>query len=54
MYCDELLFLKDGAITVEGPTGEVLRADTLQTIYGVDGHIRPHAAHDVPQVDFRR
>jgi iron complex transport system ATP-binding protein len=54
MYCDELLFLKDGDIAVQGPTADVMRADTLQSIYGVDGHIRPHSTYGRPQVDFRR
>ena len=54
MYCDELLFVKDGKITVKGPTADVMRAQTLQSVYGVEGHIRPHAADGRPQVDFRR
>ncbi len=54
MYCDELLFIKDGRIAEQGPTAEVLRAETLRAIYGVEGHIRPHAANGRPQVDFRR
>ena len=54
MYCDELLFMKDGEIAQQGPTAEVMRADTLQSIYGVDGHIRPHTTYGLPQVDFSR
>ena len=54
MYCDELLFVKDGKITVKGPTADVMRAQTLQSVYGVEGHIRPHTADGRPQVDFRR
>ncbi len=54
MYCDDLLFIKDGAITVKGPTADVMRAETLQSVYGVQGQIRPHAADGRPQVDFRR
>ena len=54
MYCDELLFVKNGGIAVQGPTAEVMRADTLQSIYGVDGHIRPHTTYGLPQVDFSR
>ncbi len=54
MYCDELLFVKDGRIAVQGPTTEVMRAQTLLSIYGVEGYIRPHAADGRPQVDFRR
>ncbi|MBL0714785.1 MAG: ABC transporter ATP-binding protein [Desulfosarcina sp.] len=54
MYCDDLLFFQDGRIAVQGPTVEVMRAETLQSIYGVDGHIRPHAEYGLPQVDFRR
>ena len=54
MYCDELLFVKDGRIAVKGPTAEVMQAQNLMSIYGVEGYIRPHAADGRPQVDFRR
>ena len=54
MYCDELLFVKHGQINVQGPTADVMRAETLLSIYGVEGHIRPHATDGRPQVDFRR
>ena len=54
MYCDELLFVKGGRIAVQGPTAEVMQAQTLLSIYGVEGYIRPHAADGRPQVDFRR
>ncbi len=54
MYGDELLFIKDGRIAEQGPTADVMRAETLRTIYGVEGHIRPHADDGRPQVDFRR
>ncbi len=53
MYGDELLFVKDGQIAVQGPTADVMRAETLRSIFGVEGHIRPHAADGRPQVDFR-
>jgi iron complex transport system ATP-binding protein len=54
MYCDDLLFLQDGRIAVQGPTAEVMQADTLRAVYGVEGHIRTHVEYDLPQVDFRR
>ena len=54
LYCDELLFLQEGGLVAQGPTSDVLRADILETVYGVDGHIRPHAEYGLPQVDFRR
>jgi len=54
LYCDELLFLQEGRLVVQGPTAEVLREDTLEAVYGVGGSIRPHAAYNLPQVDFRR
>lgn len=54
LYCDELLFLQAGRLIVQGPTADVLRADTLETVYGVGGRIRPHAEYGLPQVDFRR
>jgi iron complex transport system ATP-binding protein len=54
MFCDELLFVKDGRIAVQGPTVDVMRVATLQSIYGVDGRIRPHTTYGRPQVDFIR
>ncbi len=54
MYADELLFIKDGRIAEQGPTDAVMRANTLASIYGVEGHIRPHAVDGRPQVDFSR
>ena len=54
LYCDELLFLQAGGLVAQGPTNDVLRADILEKVYGVDGHIRPHAEYGLPQVDFRR
>jgi len=54
MYCDELLFLRGGRVAVQGPTEDVMQAETLQVVYGVYGHIRPHAEYGLPQVDFRR
>ncbi len=54
LYCDELLFLQEGCLVVQGPTAEVVRNDILETVYGVAGHIRPHAEYGLPQVDFRR
>jgi iron complex transport system ATP-binding protein len=54
MYCDELLFLREGRIAFQGPTEEVLQAEILQAIYGVEGRIRPHTEYGLPQVEFRR
>jgi len=54
LYCDELLFLQAGGLVAQGTTAEVMRADVLEAVYGVDGRIRPHAEYGLPQVDFRR
>jgi iron complex transport system ATP-binding protein len=54
LYCDELLFLQEGCLVAQGPTTEVVRTDILESVYGVDGRIRPHAEYGLPQVDFRR
>ncbi len=54
MYADELLFIKDGRIAEQGPTAAVMRANTLASIYGVEGHIRSHVVDGRPQVDFSR
>jgi iron complex transport system ATP-binding protein len=54
LYCDELLFLQEGRLLIQGPTADVMRADTLQAVYGVSGCIRPHVEYGLPQADFRR
>lgn len=38
-YCDALFVMKDGALVTHGPPSEILTADLLRSVYGVDAAI---------------
>jgi iron complex transport system ATP-binding protein len=40
--CDRLIVMRDGRVLAKGPTGEVLTADTVEQLYGVDADVRFH------------
>jgi iron complex transport system ATP-binding protein len=42
--CDRLILMRDGHVLTQGPTREVLTADTIQRIYDVDADVSFHAA----------
>jgi iron complex transport system ATP-binding protein len=54
MYCDALLFMKDGRVVVQGETEDVLTPQTLQDIYGVSAQVGFQEACRAPQVVYRR
>ena len=39
LFCDQLLFMQNGRVTIEGPVNEVLTAETLKTIFKVDAKV---------------
>jgi ferric hydroxamate transport system ATP-binding protein len=41
-FCDDLIALKGGHLLTNGPSSELLRADTLEAIYGIPMGIVPH------------
>lgn len=49
LYCDRLVFLKEGKIAGMGATGKVFNEETLSEIYGTDVRIVPHPVTGVPQ-----
>lgn len=54
MYCDEMLFLKDGELAGQGPPAAVLSAATLGKVYGVAAQVRPDPENGTLQVTYRR
>src|SRR5690625_8053176 len=36
-YCDRLVLLQGGRVVAEGSAGQVLSADQLQSVYGIEG-----------------
>jgi iron complex transport system ATP-binding protein len=54
MYCDDLLFMKDGQVAVHGATEAVLNPGTLSDIYGVSAQVVYRKEAQAPQVVYRR
>jgi len=54
MYCDYLLFMKDGRVAVQGETEGVLNPETLNDIYGVRAQVTYRKESQAPQVIYRR
>jgi iron complex transport system ATP-binding protein len=42
--CRELVFLRGGRVIAQGPTEEVLTADTVRALYGVEADVQRHPA----------
>jgi iron complex transport system ATP-binding protein len=42
--CDRLVLMRDGRVFAQGPTRDVLTAQTVQRLYGVDADVSFHAA----------
>ena len=54
MYCDDLLFMKDGQVVVHGATEGVLNPETLRDIYGIRAQVAYSKEAQAPQVVYRR
>jgi iron complex transport system ATP-binding protein len=54
MYCDELLFLKDGRLAAQGTPAEVLTAETLAAVFGVSARVSRDPDGGTLQVSYRR
>lgn len=52
-YCDELVFMKDGAIHCAGPKDEVLTAENIRAVFGVEAQVSFDEFSGVKQVSFR-
>jgi len=52
LYCDALVFLKDGRVACAGPVKDVFHERTLSEIYGTDIRVGPHPVTGGPQAHF--
>lgn len=52
LYCDELVFLKEGLVAGAGPVQDVFNERTLTDIYGTDIRVAEHPATGAPQAHF--
>jgi len=53
MFCDVLLFMQSGRIMFQGDTAQVLTAENLAAVYGVEAQVAFHEACRAPQVVYR-
>lgn len=49
LYCDRLVFLKNGAIVADGPTRDVFTASVLEMVYGAPFLVLEHPRNHKPQ-----
>jgi iron complex transport system ATP-binding protein len=49
LYCQRLVFLKNGSVAADGPTREVFTAQTLSEIYETPLAVAPHPQNGAPQ-----
>ncbi|MCF8045663.1 MAG: ABC transporter ATP-binding protein [Desulfarculaceae bacterium] len=54
MYCDELVFLKQGRALAKGPVDEVLTEATVREVFGVSCDVAYHPGAGAPQVVYRK
>ncbi|MGV3551654.1 ATP-binding cassette domain-containing protein [Rhizobium sp.] len=47
-FCDSIHALKAGRIIASGTSAEMMTADVLKDIYGIDMNVMPHPSRDVP------
>ena len=52
-FCDRLIFLKNGRLVCQGPIDEVLRAEIIHEVYGVEAEVRQDEFSGCRQVSFR-
>jgi len=53
LFCDRLIFLKQGQVVCQGPTEEVLTPANIEAVYGVEAEVRPNPFTNSRQVSFR-
>ncbi|PIE55951.1 MAG: iron ABC transporter [Desulfobulbus propionicus] len=52
-FCDQLLFLKDGSVACQGKVADVLVAENISHIYGVDARVEENDYVGCLQAGFR-
>lgn len=53
LYCDHLIFMKNGTIAAEGPTESVLNSETLKEVFHVNAMVRFEPYSGSNQVVFK-
>lgn len=51
-FCDQLIFLKKGRLLYQGAIDEVLQAEVIRDVYGVDAHVRLDEFSGCRQVSY--
>ncbi|AQP48224.1 iron dicitrate ABC transporter ATP-binding protein [Tessaracoccus aquimaris] len=49
-YADHLVMMRDGAIVAQGPPAEVVTADAIRDVFGLDSHVIPDPVSGTPLV----
>lgn len=49
LYCDRLIFLKNGALAADGPTREIFTGETLERVYNAPFLLLEHPVTGLPQ-----
>lgn len=52
-YCDDIIFMKDGAIFLAGPAPETLTAKTIQQVFGVQAQVEKDPFNKSYQVSYK-
>ncbi len=52
-YCDEIIFMKKGRVSKNGPVDEVMTAETIADVFGVDSEVRFDSFSNTKQVSYR-
>ena len=52
-FCDQLIFLKQGKLLHQGTVDEVLQAEVIREVYGVDARVRQDEFSGCSQVSYR-
>ncbi len=52
-FCDQLIFLRQGRLLHQGRVAEVLQADVIREVYGVEARVRSDAFAGCRQVSYK-
>ncbi|MCF6188630.1 MAG: ABC transporter ATP-binding protein, partial [Desulfobulbaceae bacterium] len=52
-FCDQLIFIKNGKMVCQGPIDQVLRAEIIHQVYGVEAEVRQDAFSGCRQVSYK-
>ena len=52
-FCDQLIFIKNGKMVCRGPIDEVLRAEIIHEVYGVEAEVRQDDFSGCSQVSYK-